>query len=266
VERPPLPFHPTPYADINAILFDFLARLRALFGEHFLGLYLMGSLVVGDFDPDHSDIDFFVVIKTEINDKHFKKLDEIHKSFAASSSPWANKIEVVYVPISVFRHITLGESHYPQIERDKQLFKAPLEDGWIFQLITLRDYAVTIAGPAPRTFVPPVDSREIFSSATKITSTWIEQAKHDLDWLPWFRLRHAHAFVVLTLCRLLYSLATGSITSKPRAARWAQENLGEPWATLIKQTCERQSGAGEITQAEEDAALAFIEFTFEQSN
>jgi Domain of unknown function (DUF4111) len=70
--------------------------------------------------------------------------------------------------------------------------------------------------------------------------------------------------VILTLCRLLYSLATGSVASKPRVAEWAQKELGEPWATLIERTLARQHEAGNIAQSEEEQTLAFIQFTLEQ--
>ncbi len=38
---------------------------------------------------------------------------------------------------------------------------------------------------------------------------------------------------ILTMCRSLYVLAHGRVASKPEAARWAMETLGEPWHALI---------------------------------
>jgi len=42
--------HPTPYADVNEVLHDFLVSIQALLGRRFLGMYVLGSLVLGDFD------------------------------------------------------------------------------------------------------------------------------------------------------------------------------------------------------------------------
>jgi hypothetical protein len=67
------------------------------------------------------------------------------------------------------------------------------------------------------------------------------------------------------LCRLLYALATGNVTSKPRAADWARREVGEPWTTLIERARAGQHEEGTITQSEEDETLAFIRFTFAQS-
>ena len=41
------------------------------------------------------------------------------------------------------------------------------------------------------------------------------------------------AYAVLTMCRALYTLQRSEVVSKPAAARWAQETLGERWAALI---------------------------------
>ena len=79
-------------------------------------------------------------------------------------------------------------------------------------------------------------------------------------------MRNHQTFVILTLCRLLYSLATGSVASKPRAAEWARKEFGESWATLIERTLAKQHEAGNIARSEEDETLAFIQFTLEQSN
>ena len=46
--------------------------------------------------------------------------------------------------------------------------------------------------------------------------------------------RGYQSYIVLTLCRMLYTLQAGAVASKPAAARWAQAALGEPWAPLIE--------------------------------
>lgn len=260
------PFAPTPFADVNAVLDDFHARIQALLGSHLQGMYLVGSLALGDFDPHSSDIDFVVVTDTDIGDACFDGLQDIHAQFAANNSPWAGRIEAIYIPSLALRHVVPTTDHYPQIEKGTSLFKAPLESGWIFQCITIRDHGVVVAGPEPHTLVDPIHAQDMHSAAAEITSLWLQQSQNDPTWITWFRQRDAHTFVILTLCRLLYSLATESVTSKPRAAEWAQKELGGSWAKLIKHALARQHEAGEITPSEEEESLAFIHFTLEQCN
>jgi hypothetical protein len=258
------PFAPTRFADVNLVLGELLARLRALLGSRLQGMYLVGSLALGDFDPRSSDIDFVVLTDTDSADDLFGKLQDLHAQFAAGGSPWANSIEAVYVPYAALRQIAPGASHYPQIERGTQLFTAPLEDGWVFQCITLREQAVVLAGPDPRTLVDPVNPQDIRSAAAAIAGRWIEQAATDPAWLAWVRQRDSQVFVILTLCRMLYSLATGSVASKPRAAEWARKEFGGRWAALIERSLASQHEADDIAPAEVDETVAFIQFILEQ--
>jgi hypothetical protein len=64
---------------------------------------------------------------------------------------------------------------------------------------------------------------------------------------------------------LLYSLATGSVASKPGAGEWAQQELGALWASLIERALAQRHKAGSITRQEEAETLAFLQFTLGQA-
>ena len=51
-------------------------------------------------------------------------------------------------------------------------------------------------------------------------------------------IRGYQSYVVLTLCRMLYTLYTGSVATKPVAARWALATLDARWAPLIERAWE----------------------------
>lgn len=153
----PDPSHPTPYPDLNAVLREFAAQIQAILGDHFRGMYLSGSLALGDFDPNTSDIDFIVVTDAALADDLLAALREMHARFAAGDSPWAGKIEAVYIPQEALRHYPPPPAQYPQVEKDRPFFLDQLEGGWIYHCYILREHGVVIAGPAPRTLIDPVD-------------------------------------------------------------------------------------------------------------
>jgi hypothetical protein len=256
---------PTAFAEVNAVLTEFRVSISALLANHLTGIYAVGSLALGDFDPLNSDIDLVVVTDTTITDALFLELQKLHATFAASNSPWAKKVEAVYVPQTTLRRDSPNSEKYPQIERDTTLFKATLEDGWIFQCYTLREHGLVLCGPDPHTLIDPVGPEDMRLPVAVMSGLWLEQARHDPEWLDWARQRDNHRFVILTLCRMLYSLANGAVASKPVAARWAQTELGQPWETLIAGSLARQYEAGDILQRELDETVAFIQYTFEQS-
>jgi hypothetical protein len=70
-----------------------------------------------------------------------------------------------------------------------------------------------------------------------------------------------HAFVVLTLCRLLHSLHTGSVASKLAAARWVEGTLTRRFSALIRRAATRWRTSEQVAEDELRAALAFLEQT-----
>jgi hypothetical protein len=253
---------PTPYADVNAVLHHFAERIQAILENQFLGMYLYGSLALGYFDPFSSDIDFIVVTKTELEDDLYLALQEMHEQFKSNSSPWASRIEAAYIPQAALHVTAPTQSKYPQIEKGTRLIKAPLEIGWAFQLCTLRERGVVVSGPDPRPLASPVDLESMRQAVVAIAGGWKEQASHDPEWLEWVRHKDAQSFVVLTLCRMLYSLATGDVASKPAAARWAKISLGPEWVELINRALAGQHDFGEAADCDVQNTLAFLHFTY----
>ena len=124
---------------------------------------------------------------------------------------------------------------------------------------------MAVAGPDPRTLVDPINPQDMPPAVAAISGLWLEQTRHDPTWLDWLRPRENQVFVILTLCRMLYSLQTGTVASKSAAAQWAQKELGAPWAALIARSLAGQYKIGEIPPGDEDDTVAFVQYTLEQS-
>jgi hypothetical protein len=250
---------PTPDDQVNIVLQDFTARIQAILGSQFVGLYLYGSLALGDFDPQSSDIDLIVVTLSELSPELLPALRAMHREFDRSGSPWAGKVEAAYAPLEALRNPAPTARPFPQVEKGTQLFLAPPEAGWAFQRHTLREQGLIVSGPGPGTLTGPVDRAEMQRAAAAILGGWQAQARQDPDWLDWVRRRGPQSFVVLTICRLLYSLKTGSVVSKPAAARWAQKNSEPGRAALIQRALAGQQGEDEVSELELEATLGFLD-------
>jgi hypothetical protein len=86
---------------------------------------------------------------------------------------------------------------------------------------------------------------------------WSQQLHHPVR----LHSREYQAYAILTMCRALYTLQYGIVVSKPVAARWAQEALGEQWAALI----ERASAWRHDAQSDNmNETLDFIRYTLER--
>jgi hypothetical protein len=252
---------PTPYPAVNAALREFLASVRAILGPHLRGMYLVGSLAVGDFDPASSDLDIIVVTDDALPEDRITALRDHHTRFDASDSLWATRLEAVYIPQADLRVPASADASYPQVERDRPFFVEPLEPGWSVQRCTLHEHGVVIAGPEPRDLLDPVDPDEMRRDGAIIAHTWLDQAEHDPTWLDWARPRGNCAFVVATLCRLLITLETSGVASKPAATRWAQHALDNQWAGLIARSWAARDENGATPQDDMETLVAFIRYT-----
>jgi hypothetical protein len=107
------PLGPTQYTEINAVLHDFASQLCAILGDNFRGMYLSGSLALVDFDLQASDIDFIVLTGVTPSADIVDGLRDMHDRFDAGNSPWAGKIEAVYITPEALHLHPLSPESYP---------------------------------------------------------------------------------------------------------------------------------------------------------
>jgi Domain of unknown function (DUF4111)/Nucleotidyltransferase domain len=255
---------PTPYSDVNAVLSELSVPVQVILGSHFVGMYLYGSLALGNFDSRTSDIDCIVVTDSQLSEGLVTDLDRMHAHFNASGSPWSSRIEAAYIPRNALRADAPTTARYPQIETGRRLMMEPLESGWALQVYTLREHGIVIAGPDPQTLMSPVDRNDIRKASAAHAVVWATQAHGDPDWLDWVRHREHQAFVVLTLCRMLYSLSSGRVASKPQAARWMVQTTGTRWAALIQAALAGQFESGVASDGDIRYTIELIDFTAER--
>ncbi|MGI8856913.1 MAG: aminoglycoside adenylyltransferase domain-containing protein [Thermomicrobiales bacterium] len=257
---------PTPFPDVNTVLCEFLTNMQTILEEHFLGMYLSGSLALGDFASDRSDIDFVVVTDTALSDDLVSALRAMHNRFNASDSPWATEVEAAYIPRDALRRHNPADVRHPHIERgaEQTLEWDDLDSGWVVQRAILREHGVVVAGPDPHTLIDPVSPNILRRAVVELMTNWWGTMRDD----PTPLLRHHigyQAYAVLTMCRILYTLEFGAIVSKPVAARWAREIEGALWAPLIDRALVWRKGRRDVPpDGDVNATLDMIQFTLER--
>ena len=257
---------PTPYPDVNAVLHQMLYSIQAILSDRFRGMYLDGSLALGDFSPHSSDIDYVVVTSTELADEEFSALRAMHARFNAGDSPWATEVEAFYVPQDAMWRCGPKSVRCPRIERGPSeiLYQYHLDSSWVVHLHILREHSVAIAGPAPDTFIDRVDPQEIRDAARDLVAVWwgsMSMAAREEE----IQRLGSQVYNVLTLCRVLYSLGTGAVASKRAAAHWARHELGARWPGLVERAVAWRKDRDGLTPAEDIAGtLGLIEFTLDR--
>jgi hypothetical protein len=220
---------PTPYPDVNVFLDLLLSSMQAVLGDHLLGLYLGGSLALGDVNPQRSDIDFVAVTTDELPPEMVVALKEMHARLWDTGSTWAMKLDGSYVPQQVLRRWTSDHAPCPFVEGDS--FEITVQGSAVIQRHIIREHGVVIAGPDPRTLMDPVDANGLRSAMRDMLEKWWRPLLDDPGWLE---ASQNQPFAILTMCRTLYTLEHGAVASKPVAAQWGQQAMGEQWTALIE--------------------------------
>ncbi len=240
---------PTPYDDINLFLQILLDNVRAVMGDYFIGMYLYGSLAIGDFDVIRSDIDFLVVTSEKLPKSLISGLKIMHTRLNESGLEWAPKLEGAYVPIDAMRVYSPTGPACPLVNKKEFLVARP-ESNWVINRHTLYTSGVVITGPPLQTIIDPVQPEELKEAVLTLLRD---------NWTPWvhnsdfFLGTGYQPFVVLNMCRALYTLEHGTVASKRCSVEWVIAKSDRKWAKLINQAMAWHYGdpSGDIGQTQE---------------
>jgi hypothetical protein len=248
---------PTPFEDVNVILRELLAGIQPILGQQLVGMYLYGSLSLGDFDPASSDVDFLVVTTGDLPQEALECLRQMHADIAGSGLPYATRLEGSYIPSPALRRYDLNDASHPTLGTDWPFQVAPHGRNWIIERHIMRERGFVVWGPSPQTLIDPVSSADLRAAVcAQMLGSWRDRLEDE----AWLRPRAYQAFAILTFCRALYTLQHGDVVSKPRAAAWARETYPE-WAPMIEQALAWRSDheGGDPT-----ATIAFLRQAFDQ--
>ncbi len=260
--------NPTPYADINTLLRELLAGVQTILGSHLIGIYLEGSLANGDFDAS-SDVDFVVVSDIVIDEERtpelFAALYAMHERIAAGESSWAIQLEGSYLSQHALRRYDRTDALHPNLERGPgERLKMVLHDeSWVTHRHILRQHGITLLGPPIQTLVDPVTPADLRLGMQVILRRWVAPMLENPAPIasPGYQ-----SYIVLSLCRILYTLHHGAVVSKRVAAQWAMETVAKPWATLIKHAEQtRDSGEWAAPADPMPDTLAFMRYILAES-
>ena len=256
--------HPTPYPEVNRLLGEVLAGIQPILGEHLIGMYLDGSLACDTFDQA-SDIDFVVVTDQDIAGGLFLALQALHDQINSLDSIWAIQLEGSYISRHAIRRYDPEHSLHPNIERGlgEHLKLVVHDETWAVHRHILRQRGITLLGPSPQSLIDPVSPSELRQAMLKLLNGW---ATHILNHPQVIDFRGYQSYVVLTLCRALYTLQSGEVATKPAAVRWARATLGERWIALIERAWENRHNPDPQAQPEDiQGTLNLIQYAIERS-
>lgn len=221
----------------------------AALGDNFVGAYLHGSFG-GGYADEFSDVDFVVLTARSLSAEEEAQLQALHAQlYADGEPPFAKRLEGSYAPVEVFRSLDPElrpflylDNGASQLTRDVHCNNAVIRH-------QVRERSIVLAGPDPKELIAPVDRDTLRDEARAVMDEYAEWLESDGARFPLW----AQTYLVLTLCRLVFTIQTGAVAGKREAAEWGQRELDPAWAPLIAQALENRGPPESRTPADPDA-------------
>ena len=225
----------TPFQHLATFLDDLASQLRADLGRNIVGLYVYGSLTQRAFDARRSDVDCVAVIRRRMTPAVVSRLRTNFRRLSARRS-LMRRLQLMIL-----------------IQRELLQFNG---DGWLYQFgrlsrtgsdgnpiiwANILESGQVVFGADPHTFVPPITPALMRAAleretgylrtelVTKRTSMWRHRAAY-------------RRYATLTACRILYTLQTGRVAPKHKAAVWALRRLPFIHRAIVRRAIVRSQG------------------------
>lgn len=241
IDNAKVPDHP--YPELREVLNIFVDEVVAELRENLVGIYLVGSIALGDFDLD-SDVDFLVVTNTELTEANMKPLQEIQTKIHDIDCYPAKHLEGSYISIRDLNNwSTVGEKELYYFDNGSTSYELSTHDNqWHVRWI-LRERGITLVGQKPETVLQsiPLDklSNEIERTMLQVKRYFEDEIYRPLSFI---NSRFGQSFTVLTYCRMLHTLHTRTVQSKKAGVQWAKQLLDPKWINLIDQAWNERKG------------------------
>ena len=242
------------------LLARFTDMSRALFSDNLTGVYLHGSIAMGCYHPENSDIDLILIVKDEIS-------EETRVQFIKNVVLLNKEAPKKGIELSVVRQKYIKPFVYPtpyEIHFSNAFLSSCISDPLAHvrtivgtdkdlaaHFTILYEYGVPLFGPSVREIFAKVPKADYFDS---IYSD-IENAQEDILKDP--------VYITLNLCRVLAFAKEEKILSKMTGGEWGMQSLPAIYKAQIENALKAYSGKGSFTP-DENASVRYANYMKEE--
>lgn len=247
---------PTIPAPTQALLERIVSGLRAILLDNLAGIYLHGSLAMGEFNPNASDIDFLVVVRDPLDLETKRAVAALTLLLAPDAPPKGLEFSVVLLKYTRdFIYPTPFEFHaspvwYEALRTGEIDLMAAREDPDLAAHFTItRARGICLYGDPIAEVFGEIPEADYWASIRA-------DAADILDHMP-----SNPVYSILNLCRVLAFQQSKLITSKGEGGRWALDHLDARFHPLIRQALDAyQSAAPSAYGWDEDTLSTFSDY------
>lgn len=226
--------------------------LPAQLGDRLTGIYLYGSALDEDAYVLHrSDLDLIVVTESALDDGDFERLATWVRG-ELERDPTFERVQMTLL----VRDRVLDDDPTACLVQHGELTRSGSDGNPIIWLDFLGRGRV-LFGAEPDEFLPRITDDQL--ARALVREVGYLRAEFSSAESAWRGRSSYQAYAILTLCRILYSHATGEVTTKTAAAAWVKRSHPDDVELIqLVEVAEGVIGQHWIARFSTDAIEAFI--------
>ena len=244
----------------ESLLNGFVDRSKEILRDNLVGVYLHGSLAMGCFNPEQSDIDLIIAVERPLSDPVKRAYMDMVTAYSAMGPKKGIEMSVVLraackpfvYPTPFELHFSEGHAAWYRSDPDDYIRRMNGTDKDLaahFTIINRRGKCL-YGAPIPEVFetVPAVDYMD---------SIWfdVEGAAEEIVQYP--------MYLTLNLCRVLAFKEEGLVLSKKEGGEWAIERLPAEYRPLIKNALRGYTENAEVAY-DNDLAVRYAAYVLDR--
>ena len=158
----------------------------------------------------------------------------------------------------------MGEKELYYFDNGSTTFEQSIHDNkWHVRWI-LRERGVTLVGQKPENIMQSIPLDEL---SNEIKTAMLQDMKAFEDEIDrprsFWNSRFGQSFAVLTYCRMMHTLHTGTVQSKKAAVKWAKQFVEPKWIKIIDQAWDEREGVRFLVKIRQRAEQTLLYETLE---
>ena len=218
--------------EIQPLLDDYIALLEQHLPDLMGAMYLHGSIALGAFEPQTSDIDFVTVIKRPCTTQDSDTLTDIHHLLARKYPQWS--MDGCYLQRDDLGKTRETIAAHPHVNEAVFHPSGYAGGNWVTWWL-LKNHGVAAVGQDPKTLDLSTDWDKALPDLLHNMNTYWRSFIRDVRRIVWLWSDYGVQWTVTGVLRQFYTFRERAITSKVGAGDYGLACLPQRWHRIIRE-------------------------------
>jgi hypothetical protein len=221
---------------VNEVMNSYQKLFEQELPDCLFALYLVGSIALGAYVENVSDIDFVAIINKKLNASEWGQIEKVHKKITGDFP--GIDLEGSYLTLDQVGKSSQDIGEFPYFGDGKLKYGKGSGNACIVTWFILRKHGITIFGPQPANLDFSVDERLLLQYLhDNVNTYWKKRVESLKSRGSVSRITGMFSketeWGVLGIARLYYTLIEKDITSKVHAGEYLVGKIPEKYETIV---------------------------------